>query len=352
MVRRMSTLDLDRRLAEIAARSRARAGARFSARDRSRSPPRSAGCRSTSPTARPRRTAPIRSRSASPPAIRRRTASCCGRGSRREPLQADGGMPPRPVEVRWELAKDPGMRRIVDRGRATAWPAFAHSVHVEVERPRPRPRVLLPLHQRRAPPAASAARARRPAGAASTSSRSRSSTCQKWEEGFYPAYRAIAREDLDFVVHLGDYVYEYGIENGWGPRNPQLPAEFAAETETLDQYRLRHALYKTDRDLQDAHAAHPFVATWDDHEVRNDYSGDETDTAAPAARTPTAPTTSTCRCAATRSRTARRCRSTAASPGATSPSSACSTRASTAPTSRAATARPRAAPPRSSRARR
>jgi alkaline phosphatase D len=189
-----------------------------------------------------------------------------------EPLRADGGMEPRPVEVRWEVAKDPSMRRLVDRGRATAWPAFAHSVHVEVDGLDDGREYFYRF---------TTGSAASPVGRTRTAPRGRVSelqfsfvTCQKWEEGFYPAYREIAREDHAFVVHLGDYTYEYGIANGWGPRNPQLPPEFAAETQTLEQYRLRHALYKTDPHLQAAHRVHPFVVVWDDHEVVNDYTGD------------------------------------------------------------------------------
>jgi alkaline phosphatase D len=82
-------------------------------------------------------------------------------------------------------------------------------------------------------------------------------------------------EDLDLVVFLGDYTYEYGIDPATGGvRGVQLPPEYADETVTLDQFRLRHALYKTDGDLQRAHARFPFVVTWDDHEVDNDYTGD------------------------------------------------------------------------------
>jgi PhoD-like phosphatase len=100
-------------------------------------------------------------------------------------------------------------------------------------------------------------------------------TCQKWEEGFYNAYAHMAEEDLDLVVFLGDYTYEYGIDPATGGvRGVQLPPEYAEETVTLDQFRLRHALYKTDGDLQRAHARFPFVVTWDDHEVDNDYTGD------------------------------------------------------------------------------
>jgi alkaline phosphatase D len=189
-----------------------------------------------------------------------------------EPLQADGGMEPRPVEVRWEVAKDPHMRRLVRKGRATAWPAFAHSVHVEVDGLDDGREYFYRFTTR---DAAS------PVGHTRTAPRGRVNeltfsfaTCQKWDDGFYPAYREIAREDHDFVIHLGDYTYEYGIANGIGPRNPNLPPEFATETETLERYRLQHALYKTDPHLQAAHRAHPFIVIWDDHEVVNDYTGD------------------------------------------------------------------------------
>jgi alkaline phosphatase D len=190
-----------------------------------------------------------------------------------QPLQADGGMPPQPVEVRWELARDSALRRTVASGRATAWPSFAHSVHVEVDGLAPDREYFFRFT---AGEAASRVGRTRTAPAGRTSELTFAFvTCQKWEEGFYPAYRAIAREDLDFVVHLGDYTYEYGIANGVGPRAPQLPSEFAAETRALAQYRLRHALYKTDPDLQAAHGAHPFVVVWDDHEVVNDYAGED-----------------------------------------------------------------------------
>jgi alkaline phosphatase D len=188
-----------------------------------------------------------------------------------EPLRADGGMEPRPTEVRWEVAKDPHMRRLVRRGRTTAWPAFAHSVHIEVDGLDDGREYFYRFTTR---DAAS------PVGCTRTAPRRHVDdltfsfvTCQKWDDGFYPAYREIAREDHDFVIHLGDYTYEYGIANHTGPRNPNLPPEFTGETLTLDRYRLQHALYKTDPHLQAAHRAHPFVVIWDDHEVVNDYVG-------------------------------------------------------------------------------
>ena len=164
------------------------------------------------------------------------------------------------------------MRRLVRRGRTTAWPSFAHSVHAEVGGLDEGREYFYRF---------TTGSAASPVGRTRTAPRGHVSeltfsfvSCQKWDDGFYPAYREIAREDHDFVMHLGDYTYEYGIANDTGPRNPKLPPEFVTETETLERYRLQHALYKTDPHLQAAHRAHPFIVVWDDHEVQNDYTGD------------------------------------------------------------------------------
>ena len=92
-------------------------------------------------------------------------------------------------------------------------------------------------------------------------------SCQNWQSGFYSAYRNLAREDLDLVVHLGDYIYEGGA-NPLAPRQHDGP-----EVGSLASYRNRHALYKTDPHLQAAHAAFPWLAVPDDHEVENNYAG-------------------------------------------------------------------------------
>ena len=107
-----------------------------------------------------------------------------------------------------------------------------------------------------------------PPGAAVDRLRFAFACCQSYEDGFFTAYRHMAAEDLELVVHVGDYIYEYperdrGVRRHIGP-----------EIRTLSDYRNRYALYKTDRDLQAAHAAFPWVATWDDHEVVNDYAND------------------------------------------------------------------------------
>ena len=98
-------------------------------------------------------------------------------------------------------------------------------------------------------------------------------SCSSYPSGYFHAYREIAgRDDIDAVLHLGDYIYEYGL-GGFGTRPAkQLDRVPAPEREaiTLDDYRLRHAQYKADPDSQAMHGSHPLIAVWDDHEVAND----------------------------------------------------------------------------------
>jgi alkaline phosphatase D len=188
-----------------------------------------------------------------------------------DPLNG-GGMPNRPIPVHWYVASDEGMRRIVQRGIALASPELAHSVHVEVHGLKPGREYFYAFRVRNEFSPIGRVKTAPAAGAHLEALNFAFATCQKWEDGFFSPYRRMTEEDLDVVFHLGDYIYEYGIRNG-GVRNAALPAPFAQETMTLERYRLRHALYKTDPDLQAAHALFPFVVTWDDHEVENDYTG-------------------------------------------------------------------------------
>src|SRR5258706_5007282 len=106
------------------------------------------------------------------------------------------------------------------------------------------------------------------AGAAVSRLRFAFASCQQYEQGWFTAYRHMAREDLDLVVFLGDYIYE----SSWGREH--VRKHDAGEPRTLDEYRARYALYKGDANLQLAHAAFPWAVTWDDHEVVNDYAGE------------------------------------------------------------------------------
>ncbi|MDT0342336.1 alkaline phosphatase D family protein [Streptomyces litchfieldiae] len=193
-----------------------------------------------------------------------------------DPLALDGrgGMPERRVAVQWQIASDERFSRVARQGTTHAVPELGHSVHVEADGLEPgrdyfyRFRAggdLSPVGRARTAPDA---RTRR--GDVSFAFAS----CQCWYEGFYTAYRHMAAEDLDFVVHLGDYLYEYGVGATAGVRGMELDASFQRETLTLADYRNRHALTRLDADLQAAHQAFPWILTWDDHEVENNWAGD------------------------------------------------------------------------------
>lgn len=184
-----------------------------------------------------------------------------------EPL-AGGGMPSAPVEVGWEVAEEDTFKRIAARGRTLASPAGGHSVHVDVNGLDPEREYWYRFHAGDAVSPVGRTRTAPPPDAANGRLRLAFAACQQYEHGYYTAYRHMAREPLDLVVHLGDYIYEAT----WG-RN-LVRHHGAEEPWALEQYRNRYALYKGDADLQAAHAAFPWIVTWDDHEVDNDYAND------------------------------------------------------------------------------
>jgi alkaline phosphatase D len=174
------------------------------------------------------------------------------------------------VTVRWEVADDEAFTHIAAKGSASALPALAHSVHVDVRGLRPGRwywyRFMLgdavsPVGRTRTAPAASEMPSQLKLAVAS---------CQHWEFGSYAAHRHIAAAAPDLVAFVGDYIYE------WGPYRLTHPDKAIRTNEsfTLADYRARYAQYKSDRDLQAAHQAAPWIVTWDDHEVTNDYTGD------------------------------------------------------------------------------
>ena len=189
-----------------------------------------------------------------------------------EPLVEGGGMPPKDIAVRWQVATDSRFRNVARSGTAAAVPELGHSVHVDVRGLRPgREYYYRFLTSGDASPVGRTKTV--PDARARVSDLSFAfASCQKWDDGFYSPYRRMAEEDIELVIHLGDYIYEYGVGSG-GVRNANVPASFAEECVTLDRYRLQHSLYKTDPDLQEAHRLFPWIVTWDDHEVANDYSG-------------------------------------------------------------------------------
>ncbi|MER6943200.1 alkaline phosphatase D family protein [Nonomuraea sp. NPDC000554] len=196
-----------------------------------------------------------------------------------QPLADDGlgGMPREPVPVRWEVAEDDGMRKVVRKGVATARPELAHAVHVEVDGLRPGReywyRFTVGVETS---PTARTKTAPDPGWATEVSFAWAS--CQQWEAGFYTAYRDLAAQDLDLVGHLGDYIYEYAIGASGGNRKTPLSAAHNAAVMTLSQYRLRYALVNSDPDLRAARAAAPWFLVPDDHDVEDNWGADRSPT--------------------------------------------------------------------------
>jgi alkaline phosphatase D len=182
------------------------------------------------------------------------------------PLEPDGGMDGQRVVVTWEVADDERFGKVVQQGRATASPELGFSIHANVDG-------LLPdrwyQYRFRTGDAVSPIGRLRtaPAAASETPLRLAVASCQHWEQGLFTALGHLAREEIDLVAHLGDYIYETA---GFPDR---VRRHVGLEIRTLDDYRRRYAQYKSDPLLQAAHARCPWVVVWDDHEVDNNYAG-------------------------------------------------------------------------------
>jgi alkaline phosphatase D len=185
-------------------------------------------------------------------------------------------LPATPVTVRWEVADDEGFTRIVQTGQAQALPELAHSVHVEAQGLAPDRWYFYrfmagdwasPSGRTRTFPLPDAMARRLRLAYAS---------CQRWEHGWFSAWRHLRADAPDVVAFLGDYIYEYpGAANAVRPGSGNWVLDLA-------DYRARYALYKSDPDLQAMHAACPWLFTWDDHEVQNDYAGEQAGDSGPA----------------------------------------------------------------------
>ena len=174
-------------------------------------------------------------------------------------------MPPVQVPVRWQIAADERFRKVVRSGRRTTGPDLGHSVHVDV-------RGLDAGHDyfyrfRVGDYVSPTGRTRTAPDAERRLNRLRFAvtSCQSYQAGYYTAYDQMSRDDLAFVLFLGDYIYELP---GGSVRSHGIPA-----SETLDDFRRHYAAHHADSQLQAAHAAAPWVLTWDDHEVEDNYAG-------------------------------------------------------------------------------
>lgn len=181
------------------------------------------------------------------------------------------------VGVAWWIARDAEGRDVVRRGRAHARPDRNHTVKVDADGLAPgetyhygfsvgegRRRDASPVGRTKTLPAADVDRVRLAFA-----------SCSNLPFGFFNGYANLARrDDVDVVLHLGDYLYEYeNGEYGDGTALGRVPAP-DREIVSLDDYRLRHAQYKADPDLQAAHARHPWITVWDDHESANNAHRD------------------------------------------------------------------------------
>ena len=177
-----------------------------------------------------------------------------------------GGMPSGNVEVRYEIATDEAMKTVVKRGRTVATPQLGHSVHVEVRGLKPNRWYWYRF---------TAGDGRSRIGRTRTTPWSLALprelnfafvSCQHYETGLFTGFEHMAKEKLDLVVHLGDYIYEYAGIDG------RVRKHTGPEITTLDHYRDRFGQYQSDPHLQAAHAHCPWLVTWDDHEFDNDYA--------------------------------------------------------------------------------
>ncbi|MGW0334050.1 alkaline phosphatase D family protein [Streptomyces sp. NPDC003011] len=185
-----------------------------------------------------------------------------------DPLNG-GGMPNSAVPVQWEVAEDERFRKVVRRGTAQARPTYGHSVHVDVRGLRAGATYW---YRFRADGQLSRVGRTRTAPAATSSPgglRVALASCQNWQHGYFTPYADMLAQDPDVVLFVGDYIYE---------SSPSATAvrrhEGTGEPSSLTQYRNRYAQYRSDPDLAEMHANAPFVVTFDDHEVDNDFAGD------------------------------------------------------------------------------
>jgi alkaline phosphatase D len=193
-----------------------------------------------------------------------------------QPLADGGGLGGNAVAVTWEVAADQNMQQVLRSGTVPASAALGHSVHVEVAGLEPGRDYFYRFRAGDANSAVGRSRTLPAADAAPAELRFASAGCQRWQDGYYTAWRRIAEEGFDFVFHYGDYIYEGATAKPErrGRSMPRAMPQDFRECVTLADYRRRYALYKTDPDLQAAHASCAFLSSFDDHEVAGNWSAD------------------------------------------------------------------------------
>lgn len=195
-----------------------------------------------------------------------------------DPLARHGGMALLPVEVEWEVAEDDRFQTIAAAGTALARPELAHAVHVEVQGLKPH----RPYWYRFKAAGEQSLRGRATTlplpGASPERLRFGVAGCNNLEDGWFTGFRHLAREELDFVYHYGDFIYEYRQNYEYAPDGLPLPTvRRHVQRELIDtgDYRAAYAQYCSDIDLQAARAQHTWLSSFDDHEVLNNFVGNQ-----------------------------------------------------------------------------
>lgn len=189
-----------------------------------------------------------------------------------EPLEADGGLSRDSIAVGWEVAADEGFKEIITFGSANAAAKLGHSVHVVAEGLKPDHWYYYRFHAGDAVSPIGRTRTLPAPDSSPEKLRFAFASCQHWEQGLFTAYEQMAKDDVDLVFHLGDYIYEYAGKDNPPDKTLYVRKHAGLEIKSLGDYRVRHAQYKTDDLLQKMHAACPWFVTWDDHEVDNNYA--------------------------------------------------------------------------------
>ena len=193
-----------------------------------------------------------------------------------DPLEIDYGMPMAAVEVSYEVAEDRGFQTIVREGTTLARPELGHSVHVEIGGLQPDRDYYYRFSSGDERTYRGRARTTPAVGAPVDRLRFAVAGCQNFEEGYFTAWAHLAEENPDFVFCYGDYVYEYrdAPVRYWAGPVASVRRHAGQEFYTIGDYRRRYAQYKSDLDLQAAHAAAPWLCVWDDHEIDNNWVSD------------------------------------------------------------------------------
>ena len=177
-----------------------------------------------------------------------------------------GGLDPEPIRVKWEISSDESFSKVVRKGEALALPQLGHSVHVEVDGLDPHSWYYFRFHSGAETSPVGRTRTSPAFDALPDSMRFAFTSCQHYETGYFNGYPHMQKEDLDLVIHLGDYIYEYA------GADKRARKHLGKEIESLDEYRQRYAQYRLDEDLQETHRLFPWLVTWDDHEFDNNYA--------------------------------------------------------------------------------